>query len=177
LLIHIRAVGGATLIRLRLASAGGPLQARPLLHSPTAQVTKGTISLALDKLEIGNCAGVELRGVQLPLATTWLAEKLGCGTKEKANEFGVQESTRDTKDGGLGARTSPCAFPIPISALRAPSPSSTRWLACTLVARAGGVGEETTRGATRCANVSCTWLLVGIGGAMAWMACLLLRVL
>ena len=58
--MHCRAVDGAALMRLRLASAGGPLRARPLLHSLSAQVTKGSISLGQSETEIGNFTRVEL---------------------------------------------------------------------------------------------------------------------
>ena len=119
----------------------------------------------LDRLKIGNCAGVELRCVHLPLAITWLAEKLGGETEDRANEFCVHGTSGELQDEELGARTSPCASPIPISALRAPSPSSTRLPDGGVSSCAGGVGEETTRGATRCADACGTWLLDGIGGA------------
>ena len=86
-------------MRLRSATAGGPLHAGPLAQSLSKLVTKGSISLVLAKLEIGNCACVELQGVHLPLATTWLAEKLGGETEDRANELRVHGSTSDIKDG------------------------------------------------------------------------------
>ena len=58
--MHGRAVDGATLMRLRSASAGGPLRARPLLHSLSALVTKGSISLGPSETEIGKLTRVEL---------------------------------------------------------------------------------------------------------------------
>jgi len=126
--MHGRAVDGATLMRLRSASAGGPLRARPLLHSLSALVTKGSFSLGLPETEIGKLTRVELQGVHFPPAIGWLAEPLGGEPKNNTYvEFRVHEDGGNMEDEGEGAQARSCAIPIPINALAAPSPSSTRW--------------------------------------------------
>jgi len=172
--MHCLAVEGATLILLRSALAGGPLQARPLLRSLSALVTRGSISLRPSETEIGKLQRVELRDVHFPPAIGWLAESLG-GEPENNNddEFRVHEEEGNMEDEGEGAQARACAIPIPISALSAPGPSSTRcskcalgWLvvastsaSCIVASFAGSDDKETTRRATRCADACAPPLL------------------
>ena len=114
--MHCRAVDGAILMPLRLATAGGPLQARPLLQSLSALVTMGLISLSVNNLEIGKCSGSDSPCVHLPPANAGQAESVGGETVNDEGEFCMHEKGSDMED-KEGKRTTPCAVPIPIMAL------------------------------------------------------------
>ena len=159
----VLAIDGANLICLRWLLAIGPLQAGPLLPWTNGRVTRDLLFVILAILEIGKLRIDGVHCVQLPLATLWLAERLGGETEEPTTELGVHGRAFDREDDGLGARVRSCATPFPIIVSRVPCPSSTRLSAGEASSGARCVGEETTLGATRCANM-CTLLLAGVGG-------------
>ena len=120
-------------------------------------------------MEIGKEARVEMQEAYFPSAATRSTESMGGGVLgDPGNEFDMYVGERDMEGEETGVCAQSCATPVPMSSLRAPSPSSTRSPPRGLMSRAGGVGEETTRGATRCANAMCTWLLAGRVIDAAW---------
>ena len=167
------AIAGAILTCLRWRSATGPLQAGPLPPWHIVTFTRGlllTIFVGLE-MEIGNAWCSDVCCMHLPFATTWPVEQLGGEPTGQTSELSVHGVTGDIKDEGLGARVRSCAIPIPIIVSRVPCPSSTRFSVGRVSSGAFCVGEETTLGATRCAD--CTLLLAGVGGTSASAGCTL----
>ena len=113
---RIRAVEGATRIRLRLVSAEGPLRTGPLLLSLIAGFTMISFCFLPHNLEIGNCAREGTVCMHLPPANAGQAESVGGETVDDEGEFCMHEKGSDMED-KEGKRTTPCAVPIPIMAL------------------------------------------------------------